>query len=829
MKTKLIPAWAGNTIRRLALAGLLAGAPAAAQALGTALKGPHGDIEEIVFAVRLPYEDPHWYANIGYYCNDERQKAWAGNGKPDAGRLCILNLKTGGVTCLVDAPGGSVRDPQVHYDARKILFSFRAPGTEHYHLYEINRDGTGQQQLTRGEVDDYEPIYLPDGGLLFVSTRCNRWVNCWKTQVGIMYRCDADGGQIRQVSANTEHDNTPWMMPDGRVLYTRWEYVDRSQVDFHHLWTMNPDGTQQAIYYGNQHPGIVMIDAKPAPGSTRVMANFSPGHGASDHAGIATLVSNHQGPDDRTMARPLHRGSWIMDPYPLAADSFLAARGNQICWYHGGSEATVLLTYTNGPGGVHEPRPLVARPREPVIQARAKPGSATGQMILTDVYQSRGLEGVKRGEITKLLVLESLPKPVNFSGGPDLVSWLGTFTLERVLGTVPVEPDGSAYFEVPANRQVFFVALDQKEAAVKRMQSFTSVAPGEVAGCAGCHERRQAAPAYPGRAAVGALRRAPSAIEPFAGFPDVVDFGRDIQPILDRHCAGCHDSRRREGGVRLSSGLGPHWSVSYFQLLAWGQVADGRNGLGGQPVRSLGAGASPLLAKGAGGHYGAQFSGRDWRMVWLWLESGAAYAGSYAALRNEAEQITPEAATSVVFYKHHALFKRRCGACHEVDDPDREEGRPLPYIPKFKGPRPGIKQPIAYYERQVLKNDPHQRFSPNVLLDFTHPEESSLLLGPLAREAGGYGTCGLGWKDRQDPDYQTLLAAIRTGQALLQARPRFGAPEFRPNRQYVREMKKYGILAAAFDPERDRLDVFQTDQKYWQSLWACSVPEEAGR
>ena len=135
------------------------------------------------------------------------------------------------------------------------------------------------KQLTFGEFDDYEPCYLPDGGIVFVSTRCQCWVSCWKTQVGVLYRCDGDGRNIQRLSHNIEHDNTPWVLPDGRVMYMRWEYVDRSRVSFHHLWTANPDGTGQMVYYGNMHPGTLMIDAKPIPRSEKVVAIFSPNHG----------------------------------------------------------------------------------------------------------------------------------------------------------------------------------------------------------------------------------------------------------------------------------------------------------------------------------------------------------------------------------------------------------------------------------------------------------------------------------------------------------------------------------------------------------------------
>jgi Tol biopolymer transport system component len=220
-------------------------APQSNALLVQALAGPLRNVGEIVFCTRTRYDDPHWYANIGYYCDDENRKAYPGNGKPDDSKLLKYELATGKISVLLDAKGGTVRDPQVHYDGKKILFSYRPAGTDHFNLYEIDVDGGNLRQLTRGEFDDYEPIYLPDGGIAFVSTRCNRWVNCWMTQVGVIYRCDSNGGNLELLSANTEHDNTPWVLPDGRILYTRWEYVDRSQVEYHHLWAMNPDGTGQ--------------------------------------------------------------------------------------------------------------------------------------------------------------------------------------------------------------------------------------------------------------------------------------------------------------------------------------------------------------------------------------------------------------------------------------------------------------------------------------------------------------------------------------------------------------------------------------------------------
>jgi cytochrome c553 len=414
----------------------------------------------------------------------------------------------------------------------------------------------------------------------------------------------------------------------------------------------------------------------------------------------------------------------------------------------------------------------------------------------------------------------SLPKQVNFSGGPDLVSWLGTFTLERVLGTVPVEEDGSAYFEVPADRQVFFVALDEQDLSVKRMQSWCGVMPGEAISCVGCHERRVETPRNPGRGTLLALRRPPSKIEPFTGFPDVLDFTRNIQPILDRHCVKCHDYASREGKVILAGDLGPTWSHAYFSLFAHRQVADGRNGLGNQPPRTIGSSASALLKKVDGSHYDVQLSPPEWRTLWLWIESGAAYAGTYAALRNERQQQAAVAATAAVFDQERATLRRRCGSCHE-ETPDAEQGaKPLPLTQDWGRKNQRLaRRPTAIYERVVVENDPIARFSPNILLNFSRPELSPLLLGPLAKAAGGYQSCGVVFGDKSDPDYQRVLAGIQKGKSLLDAEPRFGTPGFRPNRQYVREMKKYGILPAPFEPAKDAIDVFQSDQSYWRSFW----------
>lgn len=769
-------------------------------------------LQFIVFANRRSYNDGHWYANFGYYCDDAKP-AYAGNGQPAGGRLSRLDVRSGEVKVLVDAKAGSIRDPSVHYDAQKVLFSWRKEGTDDYHLYEIGVDGEGLRQLTAGPFSDIEATYLPDGNIVFVSSRCMRWVNCWKTHVGTLYRCRADGSGIQPISANVEHDNTPAVLPDGRVLFTRWEYVDRSQMGYHHLWVMNPDGTGQMAFYGNQRHYPLYIDAQPVPGSRRIVCIDSPGHGRTNHCGWISVIDPALGPDApegiRRVAGPKDKPE-DKDPFPLSDDLFLLANGKQIQAIDARGRRRVLHTSDQD---CHEPRPVLARTREPVLPDRTDLQQTTGRLLLSDLYVGRNMEGVKRGEVRMLLVLESLPKPVNFSGGMDLLSWFGTFTLERVLGTVPVEPDGSAYFEVPANRAVFFVALDERDLSIKRMQSFVSVMPGETTGCVGCHEPRSHAPgARHGTVPLAALRE-PSRIQPFSGFPDVLDFQRDVQPVLNRNCMRCHSAEKHEGSVVLEEGLGPAYFASYHTLLMRLQVADGRNGFGNQPPRTIGSSASRLMKKLDGSHHEVKVSEQDWRTIWLWIESGAPNAGTYAALRNEAEMALQTAATAETLGQIRPVLAKRCASCHGVKDLP-----PLLQHYEMGDPR-GIRRPLAVYERRVIENDPLARFSTYALVNFTRPERSRILLAPLAKPSGGWGACGEVFRDRQDPDFVRLLGALEQGAKKGNSIARFGTPGFRPNAQYIREMVRYGVLSGDQGAGREELDPFVLDQAYWRLFW----------
>jgi len=833
-------------------AGLLADAERAFQQRQTALRaGLWGRLrrfgfEEIVFAQRAPGRDPagHYYANFGYSCIDPTY--WV-HGE-DGGSLCKWNLRTGELAVLLDDPGGAVRDPQVHFDGAKILFSYRKGGTHHYNLYEIGVDGTGLRQLTHGPWDDVEPAYLPDGDVVFCSSRAKRYIGCWLVPSATLHRCDAAGNNLRPVSSGSFTENTPAVLADGRVLYTRWEYVNRDPVSFHHLWTVNPDGTGQMVFLGNMEPGGVFIDAKPIPGGDRVVMIHSPGHGSNEHAGYVAVATGRHGPNGGPAMRHLSREPVFRDPYPLSEDAFLVARGNELLLMD--SAGVVEVLYAGAGPPVHEPSPIAPRPRPPVLAPRSSPAGAQGTLVLADVYSGRAMAGVRRGAVRKLLVLEDLPKPANFHGGGSQPIGHGvTTTLKRILGTVPVEPDGSACFEVPAMRSVYFAALDAEDLSIKQMRSFVTLQPGETLACVGCHEPRGRTPRNGSRPVLQAMARPPSRIEPVAGVPAILDFPRDLQPILDRHCVACHNPGRRDGGVVLTGDRGPVFSLAYYDLLLSWQVKDtGGNpghGSGRQPGNDMPyttySSASALMKKLDGGHYEARLAEQERRTVRLWIDAGAQYAGTYAAHgtgqvggcwgNNEPVRVmadkwpsTPPAQEAV---------ERRCGACH---------GR---WLPRHVTDR----TPLDPWGDMLSWERPLSRFSRHRIFNLTRPEHSLVLLAPLARQAGGYAQGEppvpgakvpaivedrsrppqpvehpVVFRDPGDPDYQKILAHVEAARHKLDEIKRFDMPGFKPNEHYVREMKRYGVLGASFELGRDPIDVYAVDAAYWRSLWHRPAP-----
>jgi hypothetical protein len=401
--------------------------------------------------------------------------------------------------------------------------------------------------------------------------------------------------------------------------------------------------------------------------------------------------------------------------------------------------------------------------------------------------------------------------------------------LERVLGTVPVEADGSAYVELPAMRAVFFVALDEHDLAIKRMRSFLTVQPGEVVGCIGCHEQRTRS--FVPTSDLLALRtRRPSRIEPIADCPDVFDFPRDIQPILDRLCVDCHGYEKTERGgpydgkVVLTGDRGPMFSHAYFTMTTKRLFSDNRNEpRSNDAPRALGSSASRILKMLAGSHYGVTASEHERKMLRLWIEVGAPYPGTYAALGCGAvggyaqNTLMNTDDTWPTTQAGAAVIERRCATCHRGDD----------VLPCSLSDERGV----SFWRFSL--DDPRLKLARHIVFNLSRPDKSLLLLAPLAKQSGGLQLCADAqgrtepvFPSADDPDYRTLLTMIAAGKENLDQIKRFDMAGFQPKPQYLREMRRYGILAADH-PDDELVNPYDLDRRYWEALWhpaSASLP-----
>jgi hypothetical protein len=471
---------------------------------------------------------------------------------------------------------GSFWRPDLSWDARKVLFCFKPHNEKSFHLYEIGIDGGEPRQITYGPYDDLDPIYLPDGEhILFSTTRGHTYVRCMPpTNAYPLARTDLRGESIYIVSRANEPDYLPSVMDDGRVLYTRWEYTDKPLWRAQSLWTMRPDGTQVSVFWGNQSvwPDLLK-DARGIPGSDRVMFTGSAHHGWFSGSvgiidpriglnfpdGLTKVTADVEwpecgnGPVDPVESERYHSSGqyWgYYSPYPLSEKDFIvsASRNGKFVLYLMDVEGNRELIYEGAHNVLHA-LPVRPRPVPPILgdtvdwPTRETRDHPTPGMLYSDNVHE-GLPEEVQGRAKYLRILTIQHKTYTYwhkrpyaSTGP-VVSMVQSEGVKRVLGTVPIEPDGSVSFEAPSGVALHFQILDENHRALQTMRSFTGVMPGERRGCLGCHEMHSRTPAYSGTSM--AVQREPSEIAPLPWPDDTVSYDRYVQPVLDRYCGECH-------------------------------------------------------------------------------------------------------------------------------------------------------------------------------------------------------------------------------------------------------------------------------------------------
>jgi hypothetical protein len=668
-----------------------------------ALANPLAQVGPLVFAKNVPSSMSHQLTQYYGY-----------TARPGGGIFVFAEPgRSMRVRKLADSlPDGSYLHPDVSFEGDRILFGFcecsSAPTSwgdakcldRHYHLYEMKADGTGVKRLTDGLYDDFSPKYLPSGRLLFISTRRGGFHRCGRgpCYVYTLALAEADGSNPRPISFHETNEWDPAVLHDGRVIYTRWDYVDRNAVFYQQLWSAWQDGSNVRIYYGNNtYNPVGTWEARPVPWSNKVMATGAPHHGMTAGSiilldvargvdgpgpivrltpdalfpeaenGLAHAIPVDKpsefddelrttwGPQGLSQATRLNEvpeqerrwpGHCYRSPYPLSEKYFLVAysydrlrgepganRPNMFGLYLCDAFGNKELLYRDPNIASQWPVPLRPRGKPPVLEMTSRwvqstPERPEGTFFLKNVYES--WPRLPEVEITRLRIVQVLPKTTPHANNPK-VGAANASPGKQVLGTVPVERDGSAYFRVPARTPVLFQALDARGRAVQTMRSLAYLQPGEEISCVGCHEPRTVAPIE--RAGALAVAREPSAITPGPDGSRPLSYPILVQPVLDRHCVRCHSAEKPEGKVVLTGEPAGEFSRSYNALIAfvvytaWGNPENNFEPLTA-PDR-LGARASKLVGLLDRGHYDVKLSPEEWDRLVTWIDANALFYGTF--------------------------------------------------------------------------------------------------------------------------------------------------------------------------------------------------------
>lgn len=567
-----------------------------------ALASPLLDFDSLVFTKRVPGSYNHM--------SDQYYGWWS---RPGGGIHILHNFKSAqpSTECLTDQafpePGSFLR-PALSHDAKKILFAWckfypqlaqekdklnktNVPEDAFYHLYEMNIDGSGVRQLSHGKYDDFDGRYLPDGRIVFLSTRRGQAIQVGKSSasatlltpdlpdcyvrcggdasrpvaVYTLHTMNADGTDLIPISPFEMFEWEPSIAHDGTILYSRWDYVDRDNMPYMSLWSINPDGTNARLVYGNytKVPHCT-FEPRPIPASPKIIFTAS-GHHSQTMGSLVLLDPALGNEGSRPVTRltpetpfPEIEGwprAFYANPWPLSESSHLVSWGieenmregrtrstNAMGLYLFNAEAGLELLYRDPDISSMYPLPLKSQPTPPALASTVSwDGPQEGRFLVADV--THGLKSVQPGDVKALRIIAIPAKTQPWMNQPVL-GLTRDDPGKAVLGTVPVEPDGSAHFRVPSGVALFFQALDSQGRAIQTMRSATHVQPGQTLSCTGCHDPRQVTSQPPRH--LLAFSRPPSRITPGPDGSWTLRFDRLIQPVLDSLCVRCHSPQSQD-------------------------------------------------------------------------------------------------------------------------------------------------------------------------------------------------------------------------------------------------------------------------------------------
>ncbi|MDR2425170.1 MAG: hypothetical protein LBD59_10690 [Prevotellaceae bacterium] len=511
--------------------------------------------------------------------------------------------------------------PDLSFDGKRILFSFKPHNEKNFHIYETDIDGKNLRQLSAGIFDDLDPIYLPDGkNIMFLTTRGHIYVRCMPpTNAFVMARMPLDtkpgDKNLYLLSRSGEPEYAPSVLDDGRVVYTRWEYTDKPLWRAQSLWTMQQNGTMVQTLWGNQSvwPDLLK-DARQIPNSNRIMftgsahhnwfsgsvAIIDPSKGFNFPNGLTKVTQDLEYPESGNGAvDPVESNDYYVagqynayySPYPLGEKDFIvsANNGGGRSWTHRQGKFVLLLMDTDGnreiinEGAHHILHAMPVRKRKtppvrpdlvewPSYEERDNP--KPGIIYSNNVYD--GAPEELKGKAKYLRIWSIDHKTYTYwykrnliSTGPE-ISAVQSEGIKKIIGTVPIEADGSVNFVAPSGIALHFQLLDENQRALQTMRSFTGVQPAENRGCLGCHESHSRTQTIAGMGS--ALKHKPAEITPVKWKDISVSFERYVQPVLDNNCAKCHSDPKQSGYAKFNSKsrngfIG--FKEPYMTLLGW--------------------------------------------------------------------------------------------------------------------------------------------------------------------------------------------------------------------------------------------------------------------
>jgi len=659
------------------------------------LSNPLLDFDRLLLIKRKPLDDPRRAKgdedndkSLGRFLGLPQQSSWQLQTMTDTdgwdNEIAVLSpaRPEGELTTLYRPPQGRlVSEMDLHFDAGKLMFSM-PNDKKFWQVFEIDIATGKLRQISpadQPDVHNFDSCYLPNEKIAFISTApfqgvpCNAGVN-----VGMSYVMDADGANVRQICFEQDHNFCPTVMNDGRILYLRWEYTDIPHVWARFLFTMNPDGTGQREFYGSggYWPNAIFY-TRPIPNHPTKVAGIVTGHhvgrvgelvlfdpalGRLSTDGVVQRIPGYGRRVEPIIEDKLTLSSWpkFLHPWPLSEKYFLVSckpRPDDL-WgiYLVDIFDNITLVKEVEGYALLEPIPLRRTARPPVIADRVDLDRKDALIYLENIYAGPGLEGVPQGMVKQLRLFTYQFSYHGVAGINHRVGTDGPWEPKRILGTVPVETDGSAFFRVPANTPISIQPLDEQGRALQLMRSWTTAMPGEMVSCAGCHEPQNSGP--PNRRTI-ASRQKPVEIELWRGPVRGFSFEREVQPVLDKYCVSCHNGTKGADGAepdlradqgrfvtyrngdpraRVISGVpreqlvkdyGGVFRPSYIALRRLVRVGGLESDLRLLAPGEFHAETSELVQMLRKGHHGVRLDREAWERIYTWIDLNAPCHGTW--------------------------------------------------------------------------------------------------------------------------------------------------------------------------------------------------------